>query len=88
LELASAGESGLDVGENVFWTYVHEEVRAGDDVLGLVAGTAEKQGSAGFLQALVKLLEGVDACAVQCGHIAQAEDNDVSELVEIARGFG
>ena len=88
LELADAGEGGLYVGEDVFRAYVLEEVGASDDVLGLVAGTAEEEGSAGFIEARVELLEGVDAGGVEGGHVAEAEDDYVTELVEVAGGFG
>ena len=70
LELADAGEGGLDAGEDVFRAYVVEEVGAGDDVLGLVAGTAEEEGSAGLVEAGVELLEGVDAGGVEGCHVA------------------
>jgi hypothetical protein len=88
LELADAGEGGLYVGEHVLRAYVVEEVGAGDDVLGLVAGAAEEEGSAGFMEAGVELLEGVEAGGVEGGHVAQAEDDDVAEGVEVAGGFG
>jgi hypothetical protein len=59
-----------------------------DDVAGLVARSAEEEGAAGLVQASVELLKGVDAGGVEGGHIAEAEDDDIAEGVQIAGGFG
>src|ERR1700761_3455600 len=88
LQFADAGERGLDIGQDVFWGHVLQEVGVGDDVARLIAGAAKEEGPTGSMKACEKLLHGVYAGGVQCGHIAQAKDDDVAEAVEVARGFG
>ena len=78
LQFAGAGQGSLYVGEDVFRTYVLEEVGVVDDAAGLVSRAAEEKGSARLMEASVELLEGVNAGGVECGHVAQAEDDDIA----------
>ena len=78
----------MHAGEDVFRAYVLEEIGAGDDVLGLIACAAEEEGPVSFMESSVELLEGMDTGGVERGHVAQAEDDDVAESIEVAGGFG
>jgi hypothetical protein len=53
----------------------------------LLHGPAQEHGSAGVVEPSGKLLDGVNASGVDRRHVAQAQDNDRGEGLQIRRCF-
>ena len=53
----------------------------------MLHGSAEEEGAAGGAEAAGEGFESVDAGGVDGGHVAEAENDDGLELVEVGGGF-
>ena len=87
VDFTGAVEGCLNVGHDVFAAEAVKEACAAEELGGLLHGTAEDQGAAGVVQALGEGLDGVDAGGVDGGHVAEAQDDDGLEGVDVDGGF-
>ena len=85
--LPGRGPSGLDVGHDVFSAEAVEEAGAAEELGGLLHGSAKDEGAAGVVKALGEGLDGVNAGGVDGGHIAEAQDDDGLEGVDVNGGL-
>ena len=88
LDFAGAGEGFLHVGQNIFRANALKKVGSGEELRRLIARATHEEHLAGFVQTLREAFKSVDAGGVERGHVAEAENDDVTKLAEVVGGFG
>src|SRR3569623_949876 len=83
MQFSGAIKGGLDVGLDVFATDMIEEAGVLQEFRGLLHGSAEQECATRVGEALGEGLDGVRACGVDRGHIAQAQDDDGREGLDV-----
>src|SRR5579862_3677558 len=82
-DLVGAGDGRLNIGQDVFGADVFHELGTGDQFGGLIARSADEQGTPRSAEPIGEGLNGVEASRVQGGHVAEAKNDDGREGVDV-----